>query len=174
MKKIISYSLSGNNEKVASALAEKLEATHIKIMEIKKRTIGAIAFDMLFNRIPKTEPDIIRMDDANLIILCGPVWMGKVASPLRNILKQIKKSKVNYAFVSISGGADGPNPKLEKELQARTGETPTAVIDLHIANLLPKEPKPTRADTSTYIVTPKDVDDISSEIVSVLKKLAIT
>ncbi len=49
---VISYSLTGNNDALATSIATELVAKHIKIIESKPRTNGTIALDMLFNRTP--------------------------------------------------------------------------------------------------------------------------
>jgi flavodoxin len=162
---VISYSLTGNNDSLAAGIANELSASHMIIEEPKPRTMGTIAFDMLFNRKPKINEDKFTIDHADFIIIVGPVWMGKVASPLRPVLKKIKKASKKYAFVSISGGADGPNPKLGHELTKKSGSRPVAVIDMHIADLFPPDSKPTREDTSSYRLKEADIN--------VLKKKAL-
>ena len=168
---IISYSLTGNNEAVASSMAAELSAEHIKISETKPRTHFTIGIDMLFNRTPKVKvnPIVDKVEDNDFVIFVGPVWMGQVAAPLRAYFKHLKARICQYAFVSISGGADGPNPKIAHELNKRLGKKPAAVIDLHIADLLPSDPKPTREDTSSYRINDEDVRSLTSKIVKSLK-----
>jgi hypothetical protein len=110
------------------------------------------------------------VEDNDLVIFVGPVWMGQVAAPLRAYFKHLKGRLDQYAFVSISGGANGPNPKLAGELKKRVGKEPTAVIDLHIADLLPSDPKPTREDTSAYRLNDEDVRSLTDKIVKTLKE----
>lgn len=170
MKKlVISYSLTGNNEALASSIAKEIEAEHIKISEPKNRTIGTIAFDMLFNRVPNVEPEADILNSYDLVIFCGPVWMGSVAAPIRKYLKYIKSNPCKYAYVSISGGADGKNPRLISDLTKRTGTEPVMLVDMHIVDLLPVDSKPTREDTSKYVLNEKDVDRLTLEA---LKKIS--
>ncbi len=170
MKKIvISYSLTGNNEALASSIAKEISAQHIKISELNKRTIGTIAFDMMFNRVPKVEPDYNVLENYDLIIFCGPVWMGSVAAPLRKYLKYIKSNPCKYIYVSISGGADGENPRLISDLEKRAGIRPVEVVDMHIVDLLPNDPKPTRDDTSKYTLNETDVKKLTD---IVLKRIS--
>jgi hypothetical protein len=96
--------------------------------------------------------------------------MGQVATPLRAYLKQIKTNQ-RYAYVSISGGADGPNPKLADELIKRTGQKPVALINLYIADLLPSDPKPTRKDTSAYQLNNNDVRKLTNETAKTLQRI---
>jgi flavodoxin len=107
---IVSYSLSGNNEALANSLTKSLNAEHITVTEPKHRSMGTIAFDVMLNRTPHVKPEHIDLAGYDLVIFLAPVWMGQVASPLRAYFKEYKNIIGNYAFVSISGGAEGPNP----------------------------------------------------------------
>lgn len=100
-----------------------------------------------------------------MILFLGPVWMGHVASPLRAYFNYQKTNPHGYAFISISGGADGPNPKLDGELKKRTGKEPTTLINLQIKDLLPTDPKPTRKVTSAYKLNDEEIKKLTSVIV---------
>lgn len=165
---VISYSLTGNNDALAASLAAALAAKHIRITEAKPRGVGAIALDMLFNRTPKVSLPAENIADYDLALFVGPVWMGQAASPLRAGFKQFGPNIGKYGFVSISGGADGPNPKLGDELKKRLGKAPAYVIDMHIADLLPADPKPTRDDTSNYRVTENDLKRLTEQVVGII------
>ena len=150
--KVVSYSLTGNNEALAASLAAELAAEHIKITESKARTMGTIILDMLFKRTPRVSPIPDKVEDNDLVLFVGPVWMGQVATPLRACFKHLKGRIGQYGFIAISGGADGANLKLAGELKKRAGKEPSALIDLHIADLLPPDPKPGRKETSTSTI----------------------
>ena len=90
------------------------------------------------------------------------------ATPLRAYLKELTELACPYAFLSISGGADSNNPKVPEELRRRVKRAPAAVADLHIADLLPGEPKPTRDDTSAYKLTETDVETLTQKALQVL------
>ncbi len=166
---IVSYSLTGNNQALAKGLATSLSAQHIRITEPKKRTTGTIALDVMLNRTPKIEPLQDRFGEYDVVMFVGPVWMGQVAAPFRACFKQYGAKIDKYAYISISGGAEGPNPKLKDELTKRLGKAPVAVVDLHIADLLPKEPKPERKDTSAYKINEKEVGQLTESVVTSLK-----
>lgn len=171
MKKtvVISYSFTSNNEALATGIAEELGAEHISLKEPKPRTTGSIAFDMLFKRTPQVQPLPASWGEGDFLIFVGPVWMGQIASPLRSYFKHLKNHPASYAFVSISGGADGSNPKLEAELVKRTGSKPTVLLDMHIADLLPSDPKPSRKETSGYVVTPADIQELTHKTVQAVR-----
>ena len=99
--------------------------------------------------------------------------MGQIATPFRACFKQLSQKIGKYAFVSISGGADGPNPKLAGELKKRLAKEPVCLIDLHIADLLPAEPEPTREDTMAYRITERDVKHLTDTIVATLRETAV-
>ena len=166
---VVSYSFTGNNEAVANRIAQELEAEHIKITEAKPRTIGTIIADIIFKRIPHVQPIPKSLGEYDWILFFGPIWMGQIATPLRAYLRQIKTFKNRYAFISISGGADGGNPKIENELKSRTGTNPVAFVDLHIADLLPPDSKPGRKDTSVYRINDADIEKLIEAIMENLR-----
>jgi len=166
---VISYSLTGNNEALADAVAKSLSAEHVRIVEPKLRNNGAIAMDMLFNRAPKLQPSPEVLAQYEQVILMGPVWMGMAASPLRAYLKHIKKHPQPYAFACISGGALNPNPKLKDDIAGRAGAQPVAYVDLHIADLLPGDEEPSMENTSAYHLNAEDVEKLSGIIVDAIK-----
>lgn len=167
---IMSYSLTGNNEALAKRIAEELKVEHIRIIEPKKRTNGTIAADLVFGRTPQTEPTPQVMSAYDLIIFIAPVWMGQPAFPMRSYLKQLKKYPQKYAYVSISGGVMNNNPGLSRALKSRTGIEAVTVIDLHISDLLPSEPKPTAQATSAYRLTVQDIENLTKRAVTILRE----
>lgn len=167
---VLSYSLTGNNQALAASLAATLGAEHVRITEPKPRTMGKIALDVVLNRRPKVSAPVESIAEADWVLFVGPVWMGQVASPFRAPFEQLGPQIAQYAFISISGGADGPNPKLADELEKRLGKGPACLVDLHIADLLPPEPKPTRKDTSAYRITESDVRHLTDIVVASLQE----
>jgi hypothetical protein len=168
---VISYSLTGNNGRLATSLARALAARCISITETGRRNMGTIALDVMLNRTPKVSFPAVKPEDHDLVVFVGPVWMGHVASPFRACFMELKPRLGRYAFVSICGGAEGPNPKLAAELTKRLGKEPVALVEMHKADFLPPEPKPTRKDTMAYKVSDAQVKELTEKAVSVLKKV---
>jgi hypothetical protein len=167
---VISYSLTGNNNDVASRLAAAFGAEHIRITEPKQRTMGTIVLDMIFNRTPKiTLSPEVDLDQYDVKLFVGPVWMGHVASPFRHCFKSLNGKVGRYAFIAISGGADGPNPKLASDLKKRLGTEPVDLIDLHKASLLPPQPKPTRDVTMVYRINDREAKQLTDTVIAKLK-----
>jgi flavodoxin len=169
---VVSYSLTGNNDTLAVRVAASLSADHIRVKDKKKRTMGTISLDMLFNRTPQVIPAPESIGDYDLLVLAGPVWMGMAASPLRAYLKGLKKNQGKYAFFSISGGTDNPNPQLPDDLKKRAGSAPAVFVDQHIAELLrARGLNPTRQDTQDYQLTEEDLRNLTAAVVAALKTL---
>ena len=168
---VVSYSLTGNNHALAQSVANGMRAKHVALKERKKRFMGTIIVDLLLHRTPKTEPAAEVLAGYDAVLLVGPIWIGEVATPLRACMKRLQTMGCQYAFLSISGGADGPNTKLGEELKRRIGREPAALLDLHIADLLPDEPKPERKDTSAYLLTPDDVEKLTAQALAQLHNL---
>ena len=168
---IISYSYTGNNTALADCMARDLSAKHIKVSVPQPFTMGTIVMDMLFSRIPKVTPPPEILGQYDLILLFGPVWMGHVASPLRAYLKYLNQKQVPYGFLSISGGADGGNPKLSAELLKRTGRTPAILLDQHIAELISTDTRADRKETSEYKIKDADIKLLSKQAISHINKI---
>ena len=154
---VISYSLTGNNRKLAAAAAAALTAEHIEINMGKRQAISAIILDMMLGRTPKVQPHPSKLERYDRVLFFAPVWMGKVASPLRAYLKQLKAHPQPYAFASISGGALNPNPKLAEDITKRAGSRPAAFLDLHIADLFAPKSKATMKETGDYLLNDGDI-----------------
>ena len=167
---VVSYSMTGNNEALAASAAKEFAAEHIKITEPKPRKMGSIFSDLIFNKTPQVQPTPDKLNNYDLILFFGPVWIGQAATPLRAYLKHLKANPRSYAFISISGGADGPNPKLADELKKRAGTEPFVLIDLHIADILPADPKPVRKDTQAYRINKGDIKDLTNTIVKTVRE----
>lgn len=168
---LLSYSLSGNNKALAKRMAVELSATLLPITEKSKRGFFRISMDLLFNRTPKVQPNHVPIADYDFIILNGPIWMGKVAFPLRSCLNQLKNSTNPYAFVAISGGTGGVHPQLVKELTKRVGRKPSTIIDLHISDFVISDSTPTYKMVSDYKLTTSDYNELNAKAVNLLKKV---
>ena len=165
---VISYSLTGNNEALAASLARSFDASHLRVVEAGRRTMGTIAVDVVLNRTPRVQVALEEIEQYDLVLFVGPVWMGQIATPLRACFRELRTRIRSYGFISICGGADGPNPGLAGELHRRLELDPISVVELHIASLLPPEPKPRRKDTMAYRLNDSDVRKLTDAVVEVL------
>ena len=165
---IISYSFTGNNSKLANIIAESINADFEQLEEKRKRTILTILLDVIFNRTPKVKEPKIAFEQYEHIIFIAPIWFGKIASPLRIMFENLKKTNKNFSFISLSSGADGVNPDLEKELIQRTGIKPQTVINPFIREMLPVNPKPSRKEINTYKISLDEANEVVNKIITEL------
>ena len=167
---VISYSLTGNNEALAASVARALGADHLRVVEQARRSLATVALDVIFGRTPRVQIARQEIEQYDLVLFVAPIWMGQIATPLRACLRDLQERINSYAFVSICGGADGSNPKIAGELSRRLKRDPVSVLELHIADLLPPEPKPKRKDTMAYQVSESDVGKLTDEVLEIIPK----
>ena len=137
MKTLIVYSsFSGNNEMLALDLKNMLSCSILRINEKKKRTGFSIFLDIFFNRTPRIEEQKEKIIDYDHVILIGPVWAGKIATPLKSFLMKEKNKIRRYSFITVCGGGQDQKIKIEKELTKLAGKTPASVTELSITDLL--------------------------------------
>lgn len=153
---VVSYSFTGNNDRFAESIAKALSAEHIRVEPNRPVTNGSIALDLILQRKPAVEPPPELLSRFDLLLFVAPVWMGQVAFPLRVYLAWLKRHPKAFGFLSISGGALSENPAIAAELARRAGTAPALVLDQHIYDLLPQEPKPTREDTEQFRLNDED------------------
>ena len=165
---VVSYSFTGNNDALAARIAKNYSAPHIRITEANKRTNGTIIGDTIFGRSPQAQPAPEALETYDLVLFFAPIWLGKIASPLRSYLKYVKSISKKYAFFSISGGALSPNTKIASELKKRTGASPVAFADMHIADLIAPGEKTSMEKTSVYKLSGNDIEKLSSTITQAL------
>ena len=160
---VASYSLTGNNTILARYLAEIMQADNERLVVNRKMSMGALALDAMFNRRPPLARPLQDFAAYDVVILVGPVWMGKIASPLRSYGRELRGGDRPVGFISICGGALGKNPKVEAQLQRLIGRAPLVVKQLYINDLLPEEHKNDSKATSAYQVTQSDLEGAWAE-----------
>jgi hypothetical protein len=169
---VVSYSYTGNNNKLAAALAAALGAEHIAVVPDEPVTMNNIALDMLFGRTPAVKPDPAALLQYDRVVLLAPAWMGKAAAPIRAYLKQLKKRPMPYAFVTLSGGSLNPNPRLPHDIAKRAGARPFAFETRYITDLLPKDPKPTPQQTSEFRLSDAQAAEMAGSIAKTIQAKA--
>lgn len=155
---IASFSLTGNNSMLARHLASRLGADHEEISAERGMGNFALALDAMFNRTPAIAEPAHDPSRYDLVVAVGPVWMGKLASPVRSYIKRHRKALKQAAFLSICGGALGRNPGIPGQLEGILGANPAAVTQLYINDLLPPELQGDAKETSAYRVTQEDLE----------------
>ncbi len=139
---VLSYSHTGNNRLLARDLSQQLKADWEEVQEEGKRGFFRIATERMFGRRPRVHP--LQHDPAayDHVILAGPTWMGRFATPLLQVLDMYPFPE--YSMISLNGGATGPNPELWD------GLSPVHSAQLFINDLLPAEKRGKMMETAKY------------------------
>ena len=117
---IIYYSRTGKTRNVVNTLKEQLacEIAEIKSTEDREGFFGVITcvLDSLLDRDDVIEPFNKDLKGYNPIIIASPIWIGKLSSPVRTLIKQgeLKNKEVNI-FITYSGKLTEEKENLLKE-----------------------------------------------------------
>lgn len=170
---IIYYSHTGNNALLAEKTAAILGIESFRLVETEERTTKSIIKDMIFNRKSKFVNYPKNIEKYDLVIFMGPVWMFSIPTPLKTYFKMVKKRIKKYAFISLSGGALGPNPGIAKQLIKRLGKGLTLNLDLNIANFCETPKDATTEDTGEYKLenNPSDLESLTQITTTTLQKI---
>lgn len=122
---VVYYSLSGNTEKAANIIAEKLGADILKLETVKSMPKSFAAQlivgggQVMMNHIPELKPLHLNISDYDEIILGSPIWNSKGVPAINAFLKnESAASKVTSLFF-LSGGGE-----IQKGLNAITKKLP--------------------------------------------------
>jgi flavodoxin len=94
------YSRKGSNRFLANRIAQDLMC---EIEEIKPRLNAHLLMLMglnLGNRKLKS-----KVEDYDRVILCGPIWMGKLIVPLKNFVVKYRPKIKEFVFVTCCGSS---------------------------------------------------------------------
>lgn len=99
------YSKTGNNKYLAERLAQALKCD----IEAIKPRMNLFPILMLFT-LTKVSLGVRaiknKVTDYDHIIVCGPIWMGRLISPLRDFLIKFNKNNNKLFFVTCCGSSD--------------------------------------------------------------------
>jgi len=159
------YSNKNSNRYLANKIAADLKC---EIEEIKPRINAHLLMLMgvnFGNRKQKT-----KVEDYDRVILCGPIWMGKLIVPLKNFVnKYIGKIK-ELVFVTCCGSPfDKKDEKFGhnlvfNEVKRLSGEKCIHCEAFPIVLVLPDEKKD---DSSAFMETHLNDDNFQGEIVEI-------
>lgn len=105
---IVYFSLTGKNKIISAELQKQLNApvAELKLVSERSGIWGFIVsgYENFFDKDADLQPFTTDLAPHNPIIICSPVWMGKLSSPARTFLKNpALKGKDIYIFASFNG-----------------------------------------------------------------------
>lgn len=127
---VVYFSRSGNTAKLASQLAEKLNADVSPILEPRQRNgfMGFMRsiFEAITGRRPLIRPPEIQPAGYELVAVGTPVWAGHVSSPVRSYLGNYGPHCKRLAFFCTMGGSGAE--KVFAEMAQLSGAKPLATL----------------------------------------------
>lgn len=170
MKKhlIVNYSRTGNNKYLAERTAEALNSdiAHIKprIPGIVPLLIASATGISMGNK--KIKKDFHSYDS---VILCGPIWMGQLITPLKDFLNKQGKEIQKLHFITSCSSTDNKKEekygyahvfrKVEEIMNVKTGILRAFPIELVLEDSL-------KEDDQAMIKTRLSDDNFTGEIKS--------
>ncbi len=138
MVRVFCYSRSGNTLWAARQLAEVLGTEVVRIEEENPRG-GFIGFflagmDATFKRAAKIRPVELTVEPGSLLVVCGPVWAGKLSSPIRALLNQLAGKPVKMAYLITRGDKANPYGGVFEEMDRVLGLRRIAELSLQGAD----------------------------------------
>jgi hypothetical protein len=123
---VVAYSYTGTSLQLAKRLCGLQGWTLGQIEEVAPRR-GALGtwrcvLDSLFRRHPKVDyfgPLSARFD---AVVLVSPIWMTRLAGPMRSFVARYKAQLQDFAVVSVMGSRGAPNAVAE--IGGITGRSP--------------------------------------------------
>jgi len=112
---VLFYSRTGATRTVALELAKLLSWEVEEISSRKNRHyLGTVTcvFDQLFDRDDDVEPVKRNLSGYNPLLIASPVWIHKISSPMRTLLKRSKlEGKDAFLVLTNNGNFDGEDEK---------------------------------------------------------------
>ena len=127
---VVYYSMSGKSRQTAQEIADVLSAPVVAIIDERHRKLNFLGFtsgilDSVFRRKPQIRTSS-PVATANRIILCGPIWAGRIAGPVRSWLDMQGQQIADLIWVPHSGQSR-EWPKAIEEIELLTGRAPDLI-----------------------------------------------
>jgi len=127
------YSMSGNTRRIANEIRDATGADIEEIGEIKPRKGVGGAIRALFDAVTRRTPPILVADhdpaDYDLLVIGGPVWAGRIASPVRTYAKRYGTHAQHVAFFCTEGGRGAQSAFADLQKLCQRAPEATLVVD---------------------------------------------
>jgi len=173
MKTLIAYySFSGNNATLAAFLKSRLDADLYEITEPGRRNEMTILLDVLLGRKPRIVPPEIATTRYDQVVLIGPVWNARIAAPVASFVAWMKGKFPAYSCVTLCGGRDGQQEKIERQLTRIAGKPPLFVKQLALRDCLPEERGASSRKGTSFRISEGDLAYFRASIDELVVKLS--
>ena len=117
---IMYYSKTGKTKIVAEELKVLIPDARVVAIKSDVGIMKAVMWHQLFNRNACNEPIAVNLEKYDRVILCSPIWLQKISSPMRTIINTVplEDKKVNLFVVCAGHFGEGGQKKLKKQLSS--------------------------------------------------------
>lgn len=131
------YSMTGNTRKIADEIRDAMDPdVQVELEEIReprpRRGVPGVAralVDALLRREPPLAPVSHNPRDYDLLVLGGPIWAGRMASPVRSYARLYGSRAPQVAFFCTEGGNGADRAFAEIEDICHRPPRATLVVD---------------------------------------------
>lgn len=114
---VVCYSYTGSSRRLARLLALQQAWTLTELQEERPRgglsgTLRCV-LDSLFRRQPATRYRGPYLGKFDTVVLVSPIWVGRLAGPMRSFLARHRTELRDVAVVSVMGGSGAPDAAAE-------------------------------------------------------------
>ena len=106
---VIVYSYTGTGRRLAALFAKQQRWPVTEIVEQRRRAgkLGSLrcVLDQLLRRRPRIRYVGPRLEAFDSVVLIAPVWVGRLAAPMRSFVAEHADRLPELAFISVSGSA---------------------------------------------------------------------
>jgi multimeric flavodoxin WrbA len=105
--RVVYYSWKGHTEKVATALAKKLDAELVRIEPVSEGGIAGKAMKAFFRMKSPIRPVKTDLTGVDTLVIASPVWGGKVPAYVNKYLDSVTGGKGKPFHVIVEMGNRG-------------------------------------------------------------------
>jgi hypothetical protein len=154
---VVYYSLSGTTRTVAHAIAQELGADieEIRCADYQPGFWAFLkaAYDSWSDRLPEIDDVKYAVAAYDLVLVGGPMWAFRAATPIRAYLRNEAGSLPDVAFFLTHGGA--PAQKAFREMQALAIRAPVSTLVLRDRDVKAGLSKPAVASFAAALRRPQ-------------------
>jgi hypothetical protein len=161
---IVYYSFTQNNAALARMIQKRLDCEMLKIETLRRRSAFSIFLDAAFGRKPAILKHNLVMENYGQIVFVGPIWLGKIAGPLKTFLREEKNNIKHYSFISVCGGLTGQKEKIEDELTSIVGSRPRRVCELWVSEIVSEKVTKNAKNVSAYRIRSSELEKFKTKI----------
>lgn len=131
---LVFYSATGHTRAIADEIAAELGATVVQITCPSLDLGGFLTLRRIWSALTRSRPDIKlssseAVEEFDLVLIGGPIWAGKLATPVSRYINQVahRLPKMVGVFISASSSATSGGIK---QWIAGVGREPVATLSV--------------------------------------------